>query len=130
MDINRMADNIYISMRAKTQLNAECDRCLEKTRQPIKENVRIVCTRDKQLGDHEDDVYLYGDTTDQIDLSFSLYQALILGIPQKILCRPDCRGLCAKCGTNLNKSTCQCKVEQIDPRWEALKKLKENKNRN
>ncbi|MBN2000603.1 DUF177 domain-containing protein [candidate division KSB1 bacterium] len=130
MDINRVADNIYIRMNFKTRISAVCDRCLEDLLQPIDENVRIVCTRDTQLSADEDDVYFIKDKSDTVDLSLSLHQALVLGIPQKLLCRPDCRGLCPSCGTNLNVKKCHCKVKKTDPRWDVLKKLKENNNIN
>jgi uncharacterized protein len=43
----------------------------------------------------------------------------------KPLCRPDCQGLCVSCGKDLNLGACGCTRETIDPRWEALKALKE-----
>lgn len=48
-----------------------------------------------------------------------------MALPMKPLCRPDCRGLCSECGQDLNLGACACVRETIDPRWEALKALKE-----
>ena len=48
-----------------------------------------------------------------------------VGLPMKPLCRADCKGLCAGCGNDLNQGSCGCATETIDPRWEALKALKE-----
>jgi uncharacterized protein len=48
-----------------------------------------------------------------------------MALPMKPLCRPDCRGLCPGCGKDLNLGPCACAREGIDPRWEALRDLRE-----
>ena len=48
-----------------------------------------------------------------------------MALPMKPLCKPDCKGLCPSCGKDLNLGACGCTHETIDPRWEALKALKE-----
>jgi uncharacterized protein len=48
-----------------------------------------------------------------------------MALPMKPLCRPDCRGLCAGCGKDLNLGPCACVRDEIDPRWEALRALRE-----
>lgn len=64
-------------------------------------------------------------TGNVIDLTEVLQQSILLHLPLKPLCDEACRGLCEVCGANLNDGDCGCHIEQIDPRWEALKKLKE-----
>jgi uncharacterized protein len=59
-----------------------------------------------------------------LDISQEIRDTVILGLPSKILCRQDCRGICPQCGVNLNEAECDCKQQTVDPRWEALKKLK------
>ena len=54
-----------------------------------------------------------------------LLEQLQLNIPMKPLCRPDCRGLCPRCGTDLNAGTCACAELAVDPRWAALAALKD-----
>jgi len=60
----------------------------------------------------------------EIDLTQDIRDLLILELPSKILCSEDCKGLCVNCGVNLNYETCNCKVENSDPRWDALKQLR------
>jgi len=48
-----------------------------------------------------------------------------LALPMKPLCREDCKGLCPRCGEDLNVKGCGCVIETADPRWEALKTLKQ-----
>jgi uncharacterized protein len=71
----------------------------------------------------EDDEYLIEEGT--IDLNVLVNDAVILNLPIKHLCSPECRGLCPYCGANLNRGDCGCRVEEIDPRLEVLRKLLE-----
>ena len=63
------------------------------------------------------------------DMHFNLdplvTEDIFLSLPTKILCSEDCKGLCPKCGVNLNLGKCSCKKE-IDPRLAALKELLDN----
>ena len=64
--------------------------------------------------------------TNVLDLGEDTRQFLILAIPQKLLCKDDCSGLCPQCGSNRNKVRCDCTRQEIDPRWEVLKKVSLN----
>ena len=58
-----------------------------------------------------------------VDFSELVRQLLILNVPPRSLCQPDCLGLCPQCGQNLNEGHCQCHQRQVDPRLEPLKRL-------
>ena len=60
---------------------------------------------------------------DCLDLSELVRQMLILAVPPRSLCRPDCQGLCPHCGADRNRQSCSCADEHLDPRLEALRKL-------
>ncbi|MBA3365022.1 MAG: DUF177 domain-containing protein [Actinobacteria bacterium] len=62
---------------------------------------------------------------DRLDLSAWARDAIVLALPVKILCRPDCAGLCPVCGKNLNEEPHGHVEEQTDPRWEALAALRD-----
>lgn len=53
-----------------------------------------------------------------------LWEQFVLELPQHVLCREDCQGLCPCCGVNLNKVSCDCAKQDIDPRLEVFRKLK------
>lgn len=59
-----------------------------------------------------------------IDLTPDIRESIILAFPTNPLCAPECRGLCSRCGTNLNKKQCQCANSSKDERWSVLKDLK------
>jgi uncharacterized protein len=54
-----------------------------------------------------------------------LREQVLLALPLKAICREDCRGLCPHCGRNLNQEQCNCAEPQEDPRWSALKDIRE-----
>ena len=63
----------------------------------------------------------------EIDVSQEVRDLVILSLPPQIFCSPDCKGLCPRCGANLNAETCRCTKDEMDPRWEALKGLRQEK---
>ena len=63
----------------------------------------------------------------RIDLSQMVREQIVLALPMKPLCKPDCRGLCALCGANRNEASCECAPEDTDPRWAPLKTLQKSR---
>jgi len=63
-----------------------------------------------------------------LDLAAVCWEELMLALPATPLCRPDCKGLCAGCGVNLNEGMCACTQEEGDPRMAALRGLVLHKN--
>lgn len=61
-----------------------------------------------------------------LDLTPLVREEAIAGLPIGVLCRPDCAGLCPNCGQNLNEGPCDCEKEPIDPRFAALRSLKDD----
>ena len=79
----------------------------------------------QELVDETNDDYI--ETPDfTLELDEVVVSELILNYPQKFLCGEDCRGLCPKCGKNLNEGKCGCDTAQVDPRLEILKQLMED----
>ena len=60
----------------------------------------------------------------EVDLAEPIREEVILAAPTYVVCHPNCRGLCARCGADLNETTCECAVEEPDPRWDVLRALK------
>jgi len=61
-----------------------------------------------------------------IDLAPLVRELSLLSVPIKVLCRPDCQGLCQECGANLNLGECGCATDDIDPRFAVLEALLKN----
>lgn len=93
-----------------------CDRCGSEfdTEKVVKVEVGIA------VDESEEDLFQMED--DEIDLDEILYTCFVLDMDAKVLCKPECAGLCDGCGANLNFEKCTCK-KQIDPRWAVLEQL-------
>lgn len=115
-----------------TTLGLECSRCLEPFTVPIDAKFDVlflpaganVGEGEQEVGDEDLGVSFYKDDT--IDLGEVLREQFYLALPMKPLCRDDCQGLCPVCGTNKNRESCDCQNEWVDPRLDALRKLKEH----
>ena len=108
----------------------ECSRCL--TPYPFQEDEVFSLVLYPRTAAPSDEVELSRDDLDAlyfsdpaVPLSPIAEERVQMSLPMKPLCKPDCRGLCPTCGKDRNLGACQCSSESIDPRWEALKALKE-----
>ena len=61
---------------------------------------------------------------DSLSLEDVLREQVLLALPVRTLCKPDCKGLCPRCGENRNNQACSCDEGPSDPRWEALADLR------
>jgi len=121
--MNKIGREIFIRASITTSLDLICDRCLEPFQIQISEKTDLVVTPDSSV----DDEAVF-PMNDEIDITGTVRDTLVLAIPLKKVCREDCRGLCPRCGANLNREECTCEDVPTDPRWEALKRFKENDN--
>jgi uncharacterized protein len=103
-------------------LDAVCDRCGKEFRQDKTVLYSCVLAEEVQNEDNDEIVVLENGMVDAEDLART---AFILDMDTKTLCSEDCKGLCSRCGADLNLGPCSCKKE-VDPRLAALAKLLEN----
>ncbi len=108
-----------------------CDRCLSPLVQAVEGDVRLILVpnapqlteEEVELGAEDLEIlYLEGDDFDPEQV---LIEQLQLNVPMRALCKEDCQGLCPDCGINRNLETCSCNEARIDPRWDALRDLKD-----
>ncbi len=124
LEIEKVGRNLFIIAKLTAPLSLICDRCAEPYTGLLDEAYRMLFTSDPDMANDEDEsTFLIQDTADEIDLTEPLRETVLLAVPLKRLCRPECLGLCSHCGANLNTEPCSCKTEQTDPRWEKLKSL-------
>ena len=127
LSIQKTGEEYYCQGDVTAEVKLECCRCLNTFKKNLTSKTDfIVCSKDKyeqekDIEDNED--YLFYTDNKTVDLTKLVRQALILEISLKPICSEDCRGLCPKCGVNLNEKSCSCKNEQYDARWDGLKKL-------
>ena len=133
-EIWNVGDRLLVKARVSGEATVECSRCLSPFNMPLEvtfeeEFVEGTANDQAQDDDGDDDepeqrtvTYYSGD---EINLSESLRENVLLELPMKPLCDEDCQGLCSTCGTNLNEGTCTCgeETQVVDPRLAALKDL-------
>ena len=113
---------VECKIRVKTKFT--CDRCLEDYQSEINTDTSFAITDDPKMRSDAEDMVFLSSTEDFIDISMNIRDAILLVYPYKKICSPDCKGLCASCGKNLNIESCECTDVIVDPRWEKLKELK------
>jgi len=111
-----------LELRFDARLHGPCQRCLADA--VIEQEL---AAREYHAADPAADEELRSPYVrdDQLDLSGWARDALALALPDQILCRPDCAGLCAICGRDLNLEPHEHHEEHVDPRWSALEQLRE-----
>ncbi len=95
----------------EAELVGLCDRCLEEARLHLTGEVDALFADDPEEfseGDDEQEIEVLPIVEDVIDLTLPVRSAIAVEIPFKVLCKPDCKGLCPHCGQNLNEGTCDC----------------------
>ena len=111
---------ITLELSCSFDYERSCDRCCES----FKRNMRysFVHKLAQTLEDDGNDEYI--ETPDfTLELDDIVLSDILLSLPQKNLCKEDCRGLCPQCGKNLNEGPCGCDNRQIHPGLEVLKQF-------
>lgn len=129
LQVDRHGQQIAFRGGVHAEAAMNCARCLKSLPFAVEAELTVLAERrgaddprDEEALEQEGAV-LYHDGLD-LDLGPVIREAVILEVPQAVLCRPDCRGLCPRCGADRNRGPCSCKTEGEDPRWGALKALK------
>jgi uncharacterized protein len=130
-EVMRIDGGYALSARLVYEGQLECSRCLAAY--PFQEDDAFslvlyprkpeVEGEEVELGKDDLDALFYDDPV--VSLTPIAEERVQMALPMKPLCRPDCKGLCAGCGKDLNQGPCGCSHEAVDPRWEALRALKE-----
>ena len=104
-----------------TTIHGVCDRCAADFTQDVGFPIDVVLVTELSNEENEDEwVFpLEGDSADLEDIVRTVF---VLNMDSKLLCKLDCKGICCRCGRNLNHEACSCQKE-LDPRFAALRQL-------
>jgi uncharacterized protein len=120
--ITRASTGTVFELRFVGRMHGPCYRCLTETALDVPVSAREYQATNPGESDELRTPYVV-DT--RLELSAWARDALVLALPAKILCRPDCAGLCPVCGRDLNAEPHEHAEENEDPRWAALAELRE-----
>ena len=104
-------------------LEMPCDRCLQIVKEPLTvefEQEVFSPDADRQGEDQDEQSFMQGY---ELDVEAFVNNEILINMPVKVLCRPDCKGICKKCGHNLNEGECGCDTFIPDPRMAAIKDI-------
>lgn len=126
--LDKASRQLYLKAEIRCSGQFQCDRCIEEFEQNIESRLNMFYVYDSlDTGSlSPEEVQVISPDTVYLDLTDDVRQTIMLNVPLKLLCKTDCKGLCPKCGTNWNQTTCKCKNETQDSRWEGLKDLIKN----
>ena len=126
-EITNTAGYMRMTLTTSVKYCAKCARCLSPVCGDFTLDLEKTVAPRNLLSDlDEDRLDEYAIIEDGfLDIDEQLYEQLEMEFPMRHLCREDCKGLCPKCGKNLNEEQCDCNHKEIDPRMEPLRKLLE-----
>jgi uncharacterized protein len=146
LDLRAIERTIYVTGVVEGTAVRQCVRCLKDFDDPVAFSLRVVYEREAkptttsakrddvrkkkpttvpESEDEERNDDLYYFTGDHLELAPMLREQLILASPMHPLCSEDCRGLCARCGKDLNEGPCRCRAEQTESPFQVLRTMKE-----
>ena len=117
---------VVVRGMVRGKLKQECRRCLQPVAGKFDEEVTMVFSADTTAADSDEGhVFVFDPVRRDLDVSDAVRQEVILAMNPYVVCDPECRGLCPRCGANLNEGACGCTAEEVDLRWQALRALKD-----
>ena len=120
-EVRNTADVLVMKGAITTRLHATCDRCAASFTRDVKIPIDVVLVTEFANEDNEDE-RVFPLVGDAADLDEVIRTVFVLNLDSRMLCKPDCKGLCFRCGKNLNDGPCGCQKEP-DPRFAALRQL-------
>lgn len=118
--LSRNSRGILVQGTLQTSFKGECTRCLTDAQIEL-----TLPVEELYVSPPEPDADFVVPETGILDLSPLIREEVIVQTPITVLCRPDCAGLCPECGQNRNDGPCACDQDAIDPRFAALKELRD-----
>ncbi len=111
---------IHLKGETTLTLNLECARCLETVPMDFTVAFDKEYNRSDETDEWNEEAFISGN---DLDFDEYIYEELVMQIPLQVLCKDDCKGICPKCGKNLNKGACGCDTFVPDPRMAGLQAI-------
>ena len=119
--VRNTAGVLELAGELTTTLHGVCDRCASEFTRAVQIPIHAVLVSEEELEQAEDE-WVFGIHDGCADLTDIITTAFVLNMDSQLLCRPDCKGVCFRCGKNLNEGPCGCRKEP-DSRFAVLQQL-------
>ncbi|MCI8484567.1 MAG: DUF177 domain-containing protein [Lachnospiraceae bacterium] len=119
---NENNKRLLIQGETEVTIAIPCDRCLEE----VDRDFSIAVDKEIDLTGSREEISMDGldyITGTNLDVDQLIFGEILVSWPMKVLCREDCKGICKRCGANLNQTECQCQKTEPDPRMAAIQDI-------
>lgn len=131
----QIGDIVAVEGNISTDVRLDCGRCLQSYEMPIESQFALTYSQkdpdQEQSGASGEEIELTAHDMglihyqgDEINIEKEIQEQVVLALPLKALCNPDCKGLCPGCGADLNTASCDCDPSPLGGKFDALKSLK------
>ncbi len=121
--ITNNTKSLELNAKVTGEVEVQCARCRKAMTVPVNFDISEVIIQDNGEDLDEDVLVIEGE---ELDLDDVIINNFLMNVDGKYLCSEDCKGLCPKCGHDLNLGECSCDNDYIDPRWEKLAEIMKN----
>lgn len=119
---NEDGKRLLIQGETELTIGIPCDRCLEE----VSWKFSLVLDKEIDLTGAREELSMENlsfMTGTSLDVDQLIFGEILVSWPMKVLCREDCKGICKRCGANLNQAECQCQKTEPDPRMAAIQDI-------
>ena len=121
--VTNNSKSIELSAKVTGEMGVQCARCRKPLTVPVDFDISEVIIQDNGEEIDDDVLVISGE---EIDIYEVVLNNFLMNVEGKYLCMEDCKGLCTKCGADLNNGECGCDNDDIDPRWAKLAEIIKN----
>jgi uncharacterized protein len=125
LTLTQTSSGLVLELELDVRMVGPCFRCLGDAELPVTVRSREYQATSPDESDESDELRTPYVVDDRLDLSAWARDAVALALPDKILCRPGCAGICPVCGRDLNREPHEHEEKEADPRWAALSELRD-----
>ena len=123
-EVQQAGADVVVRGRMAGVVEVDCRRCLKAVRQKLDEELTLLYVEGLDaLEAEQQEAYPLPEKARMLDLGPAVREHVLLAAPRFVLCEAACKGLCPKCGVDLNETTCECRESTVDERWAALRRL-------
>lgn len=127
LEAQKVGADVIVRGQLRGEVGLECRRCLKDVTLEFDESVSFLYRAGLEPAEAAaEEVYPLPARARELDLGEPIREHLLLSVPKYVVCCEACRGLCPRCGTDLNVEECRCEATEFDDRWAPLRKLKED----
>ena len=125
LDVQQAGGDVVVRGTVQGKAELTCRRCLTPVHHEMDEDLTFLYRSGVQPVEAEaEEVYPLPERGGELDLTQAIREHVLLAVPEFVACDEACRGFCPRCGANLNETSCECRMEEEDPRWAALRRLR------